>query len=149
MIGKDKLFFPIVSSPNLFRNARKIFEKYKVPTAAIDEIGAVQPYGGGHHPLWQLKLLVNSDKHRLPVLVGGDLRGVTTVIRRLSTSPALPADSSPAASGNEQPVDMHAQLSIFVALQDAAVPREPVERTLENIVKSVADVIPRFDGFLA
>src|SRR5580658_216761 len=145
--GRDKISFPIIFKRDDFGNHRKAFERYNVPTTAIDEIESVQPYARGDHPLGLLKLLVDSDKHRLPVLTRGAVRGVTVVIQH--TGPAtLPAGSDPSASGKKQPVDMRAQLAIFVALQEPEMPREPVERTLENIVKGVADVIDRFERFL-
>jgi hypothetical protein len=144
--GKDWISFPIVSSQKYFR--RDALEEYQIPASVIDEIESVQPYGGGYHPLWLLKLLVDSDKHRLPVLIRGRLRGVTVVIQHVGPV-ALPADSNPAISGKKQPVGMRAQLAVFVALQDPSMPWEPVELTLENIVKSVADVIRRFERFLS
>jgi hypothetical protein len=145
--GRDRIVFPIVCSRHEFSKSRKALEGYQIPATVIDEIESVQPYGGGYHPLWLLSLLVNSDKHRLPVLTRGGLRGVTVVIQHIGPA-ALPADSNSSASEKKQPVDMHAQLALFVALQDPAMPREPVERTLENIVKDVADVIRRFERFL-
>ena len=136
--GKDKISFPIVFRKNDFiRDHRKAIERYDLPTTVIDQIESVQPYGGGDDPL---RLFVDSDKHRLPILIRGDLRGCTVVIQQVGPA-ALPADPNPAAPKKKQRAAVHAQLAIFVALQDAAMPREPVERTLENIVKGVADVI--------
>lgn len=42
---------------------------------------------------------------------------------------------------------MYPQVSIQVAFENITMPREPVDRTLEDILKLVADIIPRFDGF--
>lgn len=38
---------------------------------------------------------------------------------------------------------------VFVAFDDASMPDEPVDRTLEQIIETVANVIPRFDQFFA
>ena len=44
-------------------------------------------------------------------------------------------------------VQMKGEVAIYVTWQDLTMPREPVERTLEQIVKTAANIIPRFDGF--
>lgn len=45
-------------------------------------------------------------------------------------------------------VKVDGQVTVFVSLQNAPVPLEPVDRTLENIVKCVADIVPRFEPFV-
>lgn len=44
-------------------------------------------------------------------------------------------------------VAMKGQTAFCVALQDVSMPRVPVETTLERIIKTVGDIIPRFDRF--
>jgi len=44
-------------------------------------------------------------------------------------------------------VQMQGQTSFCVTLQDVSMPRVPVETTLEQIIKTVADIVPRFDRF--
>jgi uncharacterized membrane protein YcgQ (UPF0703/DUF1980 family) len=40
------------------------------------------------------------------------------------------------------------QATVYVTWQDPFMPREPVQRTIEDFVKLVANVVPRFDGFV-
>ena len=44
-------------------------------------------------------------------------------------------------------VKVNGQVTVFVSLKDSPMPNEPVERKLEQIIKCVADIVPRFDGF--
>ena len=44
-------------------------------------------------------------------------------------------------------VDVEIDAAASVAVQDVAMPDEPLDVTLEQIIKTVVDVIPRFDGF--
>lgn len=59
----------------------------------------------------------------------------------------------PNAGGNnvvaqtESQVQVDGQVAVFVSLQDSTVPIEPVDRTLEQIVKCVADIVSRFESF--
>jgi hypothetical protein len=43
-------------------------------------------------------------------------------------------------------VKVDGKVAVFVALQNAPAPLAPVERTLEQIVKCVAGIVPRFDA---
>jgi hypothetical protein len=65
--------------------------------------------------------------------------GSFTVIARYLTAERLTMHSDT--------MHMDAQATIYVAFQDVTMPREPVDRTLEQIVETVANVIPRFNGF--
>lgn len=67
------IMFPITTSPQLFRNARKRGCLGCVPPRAQALIRLMQPYHNGdewtRHPLWVLHQLSNIDKHRrLPLL---------------------------------------------------------------------------------
>ena len=42
---------------------------------------------------------------------------------------------------------MEHQVAVTVTFQDITMPREPIDRTLENIVETTANIIPRFEGF--
>jgi hypothetical protein len=44
-------------------------------------------------------------------------------------------------------VKVDGQVTIFVSLKNSPMPSEPVERQLEQIIKCVANVVPRFDKF--
>ena len=140
-----------------------------IPTAAdaIDRIKASQPYNAGQGPLGWLHELVNSDKHRMPSLTiglidtfgavfsnakvwfegaGGTVFGeqeilagnFTVDVRNLTTERVT-------IQSDAMYVDT--QVTTYVALQDVTMPREPVERTLEQIIETVANVIPRFETF--
>src|SRR5258708_5654712 len=68
-LGKDKPYFPICDTAKGFQNNLATLNKYNIPEPVISELEAVQPYNAGYEPLWQLHLLINVDKHRLPLLV--------------------------------------------------------------------------------
>jgi hypothetical protein len=42
-------------------------------------------------------------------------------------------------------VEVDGQIAVFVALKDFSVPAAPVDILMEQIVKCVADILPRFD----
>jgi hypothetical protein len=56
--------------------------------------------------------------------------------------------TEPASEKQSPEVQVKGQATVFVAFQNVAMPREPVDRTLEQIVKCVADIIPRFDALV-
>ena len=45
-------------------------------------------------------------------------------------------------------IKVDGEVSVFVAIQHASVPLIPVERTLEQIVNCVRDIVPKFDAFV-
>ena len=147
--GSDKPYFPIFDDPGKCANQRTGLSKYKIPADAIREIENVQPYPGRDKALWLLHALVNSDKHRLPVLVGGQEGRTMIAVSHGGSEYGRDLKTNPKWDTSEVPDDMHVngQVSVYVAINDPAVPRIPVERLLENIVKRVADIIPRFDRF--
>jgi hypothetical protein len=58
-------------------------------------------------------------------------------------------DGPAPGSSEQQPrsVKVDGQVTVFVALQNVAMPFAPVDRTLEQVVKCVADIVPRFEKF--
>lgn len=131
---------------------------YKFPASVIGEITAVQPYNAGYEPLWLLYILVNQDKHRLPLLmeahvVAGDLRvtfggQVATVVNSTAMSMAVQAPIPTPPFGSQPKMNVDADiLAKFVAFDDATMPREPVEVTLENILRCVESVVGRLEQF--
>jgi hypothetical protein len=130
----------------------------KIPTGAIDVIKDVQPHNAGYEPLWQLHEIVNGDKHRLPVLITTRIKpigpmslavtsegGRRDIVVGVGVQNSLEIDTSQ-ITGNFK-VEVDSQATIFVAFSDSSMPLEPVDRTLENIIKCVANVIPQFDSF--
>ncbi len=111
----------------------------------------------GQEPIGWLHELVNRDKHRMPLLTIGQFDEVTVTF----ATPAIFADrvkepsqlrlprdaTAPAGPTLQSDVQMKGEVAIYVTWQDVAMPHEPVDRALEQIVKAVADVVPRFDRF--
>src|SRR5665213_4296904 len=60
-----------VAGDNGYTNRLKSLAKRGMPASAISEIDAIQPYNGGYESLWVLHELVNTDKHRLPIITLG------------------------------------------------------------------------------
>jgi hypothetical protein len=149
--------FLISNDPSEIKKCSHGLENRKLPTGAIHEIEAVQPYNAGYEPLWWLTELVNQDKHRMFLLTVGVVESVTV---KLSSWPLGPLQvgedtitipgSDLAASGNptiQSDMQMKAKPTIQVTWKDVPMPSEPVERTLEQIVKCVTHIVPRFDRF--
>jgi hypothetical protein len=62
--------------------------------------------------------------------------------------PAAPDAPSPGPSEQQsRSVKVDGQVTFFVALKNAPMPLVPVERTLEQVVKCVASIVPRFEPF--
>lgn len=123
----------------------------KLPAAAIDEIKAVQPYNRGYEPLWWLHTLVNTDKHRMLILTLSyvpffawweDEHG------GIHPAAHWGPDRNPPTGAELLAMRVKHQVNIFVTFQDVSMPREPVDRTLEQIIEAAANIIPRFEVFL-
>src|ERR1035437_8630899 len=145
--GTDKPYFPIYVVPNKCVGYINSLSQYNIPAGALDEIRAVQPYFGGYQPLCFLHLLVNSDKHRLPVILHSTVSSVTVSVIHKKPSHTLDANPSLSPISNINDVEVNAHATAYVASDDLLMPPEPIDRTLENISKCVADIIPRFDRF--
>jgi hypothetical protein len=130
----------------------------KIPALAIGHIRAVQPYNAGYESLWHLHEIVNRDKHRLPVLMNAPIvakgpmsislksgDGRQDVAVGVGVAKSLEIDASHFVGELEMKVE--SQASIFIAFSDPPMPLEPADRTLENILKCVAEVVQRFDSF--
>ncbi len=168
------LFSEIDTAPDSFYMNRFNALKNRmtgIPGAAnaIDRIKGVQPYNTGQFPLWWLHELVNFDKHRMPLLTIGPIDTFTASFPA-GASFSIDSNGSVFSDGfvmagsvtigarylTTESVTLHSdamhvdtQATIYVTLQDVTMPREPVERTLEQIVERVADAIPRFDEFFS
>lgn len=150
----DKPSFPLYLKPEGAENwATNYGRLYKVPTPALDEIKRVQPHNAGYEPLAQLYVLVNQDKHRLPLLLKGQLK--TGDIRLTYRNAEFRADSSASnvafkttdprlAPYNASDMKVDGQVTPFIAFADPGMPREPVEVTVERITACVRDVVNGF-----
>jgi hypothetical protein len=47
----------------------------------------------------------------------------------------------------KQQVDVNLQATLHITCEDSAMPRVPLTIALEQIIKTVADIIPRFERF--
>ena len=151
VVGKDRPYFPIFSDNKAYANNLKHLARYTIPAVALAELEKVQPYHAGHESLASLRELVNEDKHRLPLLTIAHTVGPGDIYVRDSNGVVATGATSltiVSASADEE-VEAEFDAAVFIALQNPAMPREPVEVTLGRMVKCVADVIPRFEPFLA
>jgi hypothetical protein len=167
----DRLWvsFPISEMPPVkddgFTNKINRFANRKIPTSAIDIIKSVQPYHAGNEPLWWLHELVNRDKHRLPLLTIGVIEQAQGQVFFRADQVSIPLGERASwmvDTGHklvfygqvktDRPlidprVEMNFSATVFVAFKDPVMPRIPVDVALEQIIKTVADIIPRFDSF--
>ena len=147
-IGKDRPHFPIDITAKWFAESLNRLKQYKISAAAIADIEAVQPYHALYSPLWTLDTLVNIEKHRLPLVAIGKISGGEFVIHLPADNPAFQTDSIPLPVAGVDDMQVNGQATAFVAWKDVGMPWEPVGTTLANIIKCVANVIPRFEGYM-
>jgi|ERR1022692_593825 hypothetical protein len=142
-------YFPISADPLSIMGRLDSLAKRGIPAAAIDEIKAVQPQNRGYEPLRWIDRLVSVDKHRMPLLL---LSYVPTVLwisdmQGNVLSIASGKLKTSVVSEGHIKVEMDRQLAVTVTFQDVTMPREPIDRTLEQIVETAAHVVPRFERF--
>ena len=155
--AKDKgwICYPIAlsASDDGYWNKINRFTNRKLPTDAIAEIQSTQPHNRGYEAMGWLRDLVNDDKHRDPKLTLTHFPSFAYVAwgsgpnRNILYAPIghhLSAEST-ATSNSEMKMD--AKTPVFVALADETMPLEPVDVTLDKILKTVTDIIPRFERF--
>lgn len=150
-IGNDTPHFPIFYDPANFEGyiARLNNSKnwnYKIPDTVIQAFRDVQPYNTGYERLWIFKQVVNTDKHRLPLITQGDINAFQITVSKITVSPQLNPHLTDDPSYYTPQVK--AEAAVHVTWQDPFMPREPVTRTIEDFVKLVADIVPRFDNFV-
>jgi len=146
--------FPILTK-DAFQARSNCLAKRKIPADAIAELERAQPYNAGYEPLLWLHELVNRDKHRALLLTVAEvdltvelrpwpLGDIITESQPIAVPRNLTTNKSPAFQSD---MPMKGKAAIYVTWKDASMPREPVDLTLEKIVKCVGDIIPRFDSF--
>jgi hypothetical protein len=163
---KRKNAFPIFSNDADFAkpnsSAQSLRKVYGVGgAAAFREIESVQPYNAGYESLDTLNLLVNRDKHRMlllcasVVLEKGTLSyfqgdsllwrtrgGIKSIFNLDAFGPGL-------ATGPPIRVKVDSKPTMLIALKDfPAPPTLTFVGVLEDALKCVANIIPRFDPFL-
>jgi hypothetical protein len=145
--GRDRLYFPICHAPTEFDNRYvKQLADFKIPDPVVADLRAVQPYNTGYEALALLNVLINVDKHRLPILTLAEISGFKLIIR---PSPNSGSNIPPKfdSAGSQNP-DVDIQPTVAVTWEDVTMPREPAHRTMTNIFETVADVVPRFERFI-
>lgn len=151
--ARDKwISFPIFNDPRDqgLIDKLKCFENRQFPTGAVDIIRSVQPHNTGYEPLWWLHEIVNQDKHRMVVLTIGNIDKVV-IYKTVAGSTTLLGSGQGGKtelSTTDANVNVYGKTTISVTFENVAMPLEPVERTLEQVIKCVAHIIPRFEPFL-
>ncbi len=157
---KDKRLasFPICDTAAEIKVSLERLADRQVPAGAISNIEAVQPYNAGYEPISLLAKLVNQDKHRLLLTTIGEVDGLSIEFSQ------SPIDGFPGRTVNlgrkdlaalgknhafQSDMQMKAEPTISVTWEDVSMPREPLDVTLENIVRCVEGIVPRFDAFFA
>jgi hypothetical protein len=163
---KRKIVFPICDSHASFTkpngSAQSLGSVYGLGgAAAFREIENVQPYHAWYESLDTLNLLVNRDKHRMLLLCcsvvfqQGELSffqgdkpcwrttgGIGMKFDLDAWGPKFAAGSPPLS------VKVETKPTVLVALKDFPVPPTTTYvGILDNVLKCVANVIPRFDSF--
>jgi hypothetical protein len=151
---KRHIAFPIAKDRASLENTQAWSQLINcgVPAGATALIESVQPYHAGYKPLELLNVLVNEDKHRLPLftVAYAKTESIKVIAPDGFAVHGCAVDSlwialDAADSGKMQ---VYGQVAVFVSLQNPLMPREPVGITLAQIFKCVANIIPRFESFV-
>jgi hypothetical protein len=162
--GEDRRItaFPIAESGSNHKGYRDRLDRLanrKIPAGAITEIKNAQPDVSGNQSLLWLHQLVNHDKHRMPILTVGaigdaqigieEYKGKAWLIRSpiIKDGVAIKTEPEMLARLRRNDVKVNIDALVYITCSDLTMPREPLDRTLEQIIKTVADLIPRFDPF--
>ena len=149
--GKDTPHFPIFITPaNFTKYIARLNDSrgwnYKIPNSVITTFDTVQPYQTGYDRLWIFKMVVNADKHRLPLVTEGNIDKFEITVSRVKVGAHLPPQLI--ASSSYYASQVKTSATVHVTWQDPFMPREPVARTMQDFVERVADIVPRFDAFV-
>ena len=155
--------FPIAESGSSHKGYQDRLHRLanrQIPADAITEIKNAQPDVSGNQALLWLHQLVNHDKHRMPILTLGvvskaqihfePFQGKAFLIRSeiIKDGVAIKAQPDLLAALKSGEVKVNVDAAVQITCRDLAMPRdEPLERTLEQVIKTVADLIPKFDRF--
>jgi hypothetical protein len=131
-----------------------------IPAGAIKIMKEAQADVSGNDSLRWLYELVNTDKHRTPLLTIGsfsaaqieirDYKGQNWLIRSDIIKDGVTLntkDPDLLQFVRENPANVNVQASVQITFEDVAVPLVPADATLEQIIETVANLIPRFDQF--
>jgi hypothetical protein len=142
--------FPIFDKP-FTGSGKSRFDRLAnrgVPADAVIEIEAVQQYKAGYEPFLWLNQLVSRDKHRVLLPTAGE---VNNLIITFAPSPLFPQGETVTIPRSnlktigmiamQSDMQMKGKVSIHVTWKNIPMPDEPVDRTLEQIIKCVADIV--------
>ena len=158
-----RVAFPIASTHASFTNpngaSAHLANVCGIPASTISIIESVQPYHAGYESLNSLDLLVRTDKHRTLLLCGlfMESAGSVSIYRgnRLAwtmsgmvrTTTNLAAFGPSFLPATDYSVKVNEQPTVLVALKDIPTPgANTFVGVLEQIIKCVRDIVPRFEG---
>ena len=130
-----------------------------VPTDAIDIIKDSQADVSGDESLRWLYELVNTDKHRTPLFTIGSFsagqieiknyRGQNWLIRSdiINDGVTLHAEPDLIRFVRDNPMNVNVQAAVHITCQDVPMPKEPLERTLAQIIERATNVVSRCERF--
>jgi hypothetical protein len=156
---KQRVAFPIFpNEPDFSKSDSTQFLKTLITANAFDVIKDVQPFNAGHEALGTLNDLVRVDKHRTLVICNGIFdfmprielhQGGSLLCWGYGRGIGVKLDASRELASEKGPVyvKVEGEGTIFVTFKDVPVPGMPVLETLAEIVKCVANVVPRFEPF--
>jgi hypothetical protein len=139
-----------------FQDRLDVLTRRGCPAGAVKQIHAVQTHGRSDDTLGWLHQLVNTDKHRSPLLTLGTIDhmvitlATSVLYQDIISDPATISVSRDLITRGvpmQSDVQMQGQTTLCVAFEDVTMPREPVTVTLEQIIKTAANIIPTFDRF--
>jgi hypothetical protein len=132
------------------------------PSDAISIIKDAQADVAQDASLQWLSELVNTDKHRTPILTVGifsaaqievtNFLGRDLMIRGGAVASGIAIKTEPELAAlfdfvRQNPMNVNVQAAVHITSKDVAVPSEPLDKTLGQIVETVANIVPRFDRF--
>jgi hypothetical protein len=94
-LGDDKPYFPLWDSTTSFTNYSARLNdprkwNYKIPHPVVSAFEAVQPYHAGYERLGLFKILVNVDKHRLPLIAQGEINTFQLSVGKVRVNSQFP-----------------------------------------------------------
>jgi hypothetical protein len=140
LVNEDKHCLPLLTIA--YANSASIEVRVAGPPA---EIVMYQPAGSkaviiGHASSGMIV-------QRLPA--DADPNDPSLLLKLMAEAVTTAGNTASPGTSEQQPrsVKVDGQVAVFVSLQNPLVPLEPIERTLEQLVKCVADIVPRFEPF--
>jgi len=155
---KKLTYFPIYDDKHRCTTYLAVAGRRGMPVAVLDDINAVQPFNSGYESLSWLHRLVNTDKHRMPILTLAFIPTVTFIadlegnVESYGSGKLKVHDEASDELVDWQPGMKGAPVwndqLVVVTFEDTAVPRDQVDQTLKQMVTTVTGIVNRFDRHL-